>query len=171
MAAAYRQPGRDGRRHPQRQTASECGQAGASGAHHSADGDHVAVIGENRKLLIFRSRNCRKCSRQGRPPAKYRDGGISDAKVFSLKEGLIWKDALVGHSRSGARVAGLDRQPRRSRALAAKRISEEQPVRMRQNRKTAARVKSISPDPSRSCRAVLRQEARLIGHFPRAIDQ
>jgi len=53
----------------------------------------VAVIGENRKLLISRSRNCRKCLAARRPPAKIQGWRISDAKVFSLKEGLIWKDA------------------------------------------------------------------------------
>jgi topoisomerase-4 subunit A len=59
-----------------------------------ADGDHVAVIGENRKLLIFPLAQLPEMPRgKGVRLQKYRDGGISDAKVFSLKEGLIWKDA------------------------------------------------------------------------------
>ena len=58
------------------------------------DGDHVAVIGENRKLLIFPLAQLPEMPRgKGVRLQKYRDGGISDAKVFSLKEGLTWKDA------------------------------------------------------------------------------
>jgi topoisomerase-4 subunit A len=59
-----------------------------------AEGDHVAVIGENRKLLIFPLAQLPEMPRgKGVRLQKYRDGGISDAKVFSLKEGLTWKDA------------------------------------------------------------------------------
>jgi topoisomerase-4 subunit A len=59
-----------------------------------AEGDHVAVIGENRKLLIFPLAQLPEMPRgKGVRLQKYRDGGISDAKVFSLREGLTWKDA------------------------------------------------------------------------------
>jgi topoisomerase-4 subunit A len=59
-----------------------------------ADGDHVAVIGENRKLLIFPLAQLPEMPRgKGVRLQKYRDGGISDAKVFALAEGLSWKDS------------------------------------------------------------------------------
>jgi len=59
-----------------------------------AAGDHVAVIGENRKLLIFPLDQLPELSRgRGVRLQKYRDGGISDAKIFPLSEGLSWKDS------------------------------------------------------------------------------
>ena len=59
-----------------------------------ADGDHVAVIGENRKLLIFPLAQLPEMPRgKGVRLQKYRDGGISDAKVFALAVGLSWKDS------------------------------------------------------------------------------
>ncbi|MET0530392.1 MAG: DNA topoisomerase IV subunit A, partial [Microvirga sp.] len=58
-----------------------------------ADGDHVAIIGENRKLLIFPAKQVPEMTRgKGVRLQRYKDGGISDAKVFKLKEGLTWKD-------------------------------------------------------------------------------
>ena len=50
-----------------------------------ADGDHVVLIGENRKLLIFPLAQLPKMARgKGVRLQKYRDGGLSDAKVFIL---------------------------------------------------------------------------------------
>ncbi len=58
-----------------------------------ADGDHVAIIGENRKLLIFPAKQVPEMTRgKGVRLQRYKDGGVSDAKVFKLKEGLTWKD-------------------------------------------------------------------------------
>ena len=58
-----------------------------------AEGDHVAVIGENRKLLIFPMKQVPEMTRgKGVRLQRYKDGGVSDAKVFKLKEGLTWKD-------------------------------------------------------------------------------
>ena len=59
-----------------------------------ADGDHVATIGENRKLLVFRLDEVPDMSRgKGVRLQKYKDGGISDARIFALKDGLTWKDS------------------------------------------------------------------------------
>ncbi len=59
-----------------------------------ADGDHVATIGENRKLLVFRLDEVPDMSRgKGVRLQKYKDGGISDARVFALTDGLTWKDS------------------------------------------------------------------------------
>ena len=59
--------------------------------------DHVAVIGENRKLLIFPLDALPEMTRgQGAMLQKYRDGGMSDAMTLKLSEGLSWK--LQGES-------------------------------------------------------------------------
>jgi len=59
-----------------------------------AEGDHVAVIGENRRLLVFPLAQLPEMARgKGVRLQKYRDGGVSDAKVFWLKDGLTWKDS------------------------------------------------------------------------------
>jgi topoisomerase IV subunit A len=59
-----------------------------------ADGDHVAAIGENRKLLIFPLAQLPEMARgKGVRLQKYRGGGLSDANVFYLSQGLTWKDS------------------------------------------------------------------------------
>jgi topoisomerase-4 subunit A len=59
-----------------------------------ADGDHVATIGENRKMLIFPRRQLPEMARgKGVRLQRYRDGGISDARVFKLADGLTWRDS------------------------------------------------------------------------------
>ncbi len=59
-----------------------------------AEGDHVAVIGENRRLLIFPLAQVPEMTRgKGVKLQKYRDGGISDARIFHIADGLSWKDS------------------------------------------------------------------------------
>jgi topoisomerase-4 subunit A len=59
--------------------------------------DAVAVVGENRKLLVFAIAELPELARgQGVTLQRYRDGGLSDAIAFSLSEGLSW--ALGGES-------------------------------------------------------------------------
>jgi topoisomerase-4 subunit A len=59
-----------------------------------ATGDHVAVIGRNRKLLIFRLDQIPEMARGvGVILQRYKDGGLSDAKTFKLKDGLTWYSA------------------------------------------------------------------------------
>jgi topoisomerase-4 subunit A len=56
------------------------------------DGDHVAVIGENRKLLVFPLDQVPELSRgSGVILQRYKDGGLADAKVFRLADGLSWR--------------------------------------------------------------------------------
>ncbi|GGH16771.1 DNA topoisomerase 4 subunit A [Alsobacter metallidurans] len=58
-----------------------------------ADGDYIAIIGENRKLLVFPTAQTPEMSRgKGVRLQRYKDGGVSDAKVFNLAEGLTWRD-------------------------------------------------------------------------------
>src|SRR6201996_4842804 len=57
-----------------------------------ASGDHVAVVGENRKLLIFARDEVPELGRgQGVYLQRYKDGGLLDAATFTWKSGL--KDA------------------------------------------------------------------------------
>jgi topoisomerase-4 subunit A len=57
-----------------------------------AEGDHVAVIGENKKLLVFPLDQVPELARgAGVILQKYKDGGLADAKVFRLADGLTWK--------------------------------------------------------------------------------
>ena len=59
-----------------------------------AQGDHVATIGDNRKLLIFPLAEVPEMSRgKGVRLQKYKDGGICDARVFAMKDGLTWRDS------------------------------------------------------------------------------
>ena len=56
-----------------------------------AEADSIAVIGENRKLLVFPLGEMPRMSRgQGVQMQRYRDGGMSDAIAFRLADGLSW---------------------------------------------------------------------------------
>jgi topoisomerase-4 subunit A len=56
-------------------------------------GDHVAVVGENRKLLVFPRAELPEMSRgKGVRLQRYKDGGLADAVTFDLGDGLSWKD-------------------------------------------------------------------------------
>ncbi|MGM0560276.1 MAG: DNA topoisomerase IV subunit A [Pseudomonadota bacterium] len=53
--------------------------------------DSVAVIGENRKLLIFPRNELPEMARgRGVILQRYKDGGLSDIKTFRLEDGLTW---------------------------------------------------------------------------------
>ena len=57
------------------------------------EGDHVATIGENRKLLVFPVAQIPEMGRgKGVRLQKYKDGGSVDAKTFTLADGLTWLD-------------------------------------------------------------------------------
>ena len=57
-------------------------------------GDSVAVIGDNRKLLLFPLSELPEMPRgKGVRLQRYRDGGLADAKTFAKKEGLVYVDA------------------------------------------------------------------------------
>ena len=59
-----------------------------------AEGDHVAVIGENRMLLVFPLAQVPEMARgKGVRLQRYKSGGLSDARVFAMKEGLTWRDS------------------------------------------------------------------------------
>ena len=55
----------------------------------AATGDHVAVVGDNRKLLLFALRELPELARgTGVGLQRYRDGGLRDLRVFTLADGL-----------------------------------------------------------------------------------
>jgi topoisomerase-4 subunit A len=55
------------------------------------DANAVAVIGDNRKMLVFSLTELPELARgQGVTLQRYRDGGLSDAIAFTLTEGLSW---------------------------------------------------------------------------------
>ncbi|WP_296417887.1 DNA topoisomerase IV subunit A [Pseudooctadecabacter sp.] len=56
-------------------------------------GDHVAAVGENRKVLVFPLDELPEMGRgKGVRLQKYKDGGLSDVTTFTLSEGLSWLD-------------------------------------------------------------------------------
>ncbi|MGR3373142.1 DNA topoisomerase IV subunit A [Pseudooceanicola nanhaiensis] len=58
-----------------------------------ASGDHVACVGENRKVLVFPLEELPEMTRgKGVRLQKFKDGGLSDLTTFTLAEGLSWKD-------------------------------------------------------------------------------
>ncbi len=80
-----------------------------------AEGDTVAVIGSNRKLLVFPAEQLPEMTRgKGVQLQTYRDGGLSDVQVFDRKVGLRWKYG------GGARLETDLREWRGNRAGAGK---------------------------------------------------
>lgn len=57
------------------------------------DGDTVAIIGENRKLLVFPLAQVPEMGRgKGVRLQRYKDGGVSDVRIFPAEKGLTWTD-------------------------------------------------------------------------------
>jgi topoisomerase-4 subunit A len=81
--------------------------------------DAVAVVGENRKLLVFAVSDLPELARgQGVMLQRYRDGGLSDAIAFRLSDGLSW--SLGGES--GRTRTEIDLTPWRAARGAAGRM-------------------------------------------------
>ena len=57
------------------------------------EGDHLACVGENRKLLVFPLSELPEMARgKGVRLQKFKDGGMADAKCITLSVGLTWHD-------------------------------------------------------------------------------
>jgi topoisomerase-4 subunit A len=68
-------------------------------------GDHVACVGENRKVLLFPLDELPEMGRgKGVRLQKYKDGGLSDATTFTLADGLSWLDP-AGRTRTQTELA------------------------------------------------------------------
>ena len=66
------------------------------------EGDTVAVIGENRKLLLFPLKELPEMTRgRGVILQRYKDGGLSDVKCFAYAEGLTWRQGDRQRSETG----------------------------------------------------------------------
>ena len=84
-----------------------------------AGADSVAVVGENRKLLVFPLSDLPELARgQGVMLQRYRDGGLSDALAFRESDGLSW--SLGGES--GRTRTETDLSPWRAARGAAGRM-------------------------------------------------
>jgi topoisomerase-4 subunit A len=68
------------------------GEGAAARAAAPVAGDTVAVVGENRKLLLFPLTEVPEMARgRGVILQRYKEGGLSDLKVITLSEGLSWR--------------------------------------------------------------------------------
>ncbi|CAN7162312.1 DNA topoisomerase IV subunit A [Pararhizobium sp. LjRoot255] len=57
-------------------------------------GDHVAIVGENRKMLVFPLAQIPEMGRgKGVRLQRYKDGGICDIRCFAIADGLTWADS------------------------------------------------------------------------------
>jgi topoisomerase-4 subunit A len=57
-------------------------------------GDHLAIVGENRKMLVFPLCDIPEMGRgKGVRLQKYKDGGVLDIKTFAMETGLSWQDS------------------------------------------------------------------------------
>jgi len=60
----------------------------------AVEGDHVAIIGQNRKMLVFPLTEIPEMTRgKGVRLQRYKDGGMLDIKMFALDAGLSWQDS------------------------------------------------------------------------------
>ncbi len=58
------------------------------------EGDTVAIIGRNRKMLLFPLAEVPEQAKgRGVILQRYKDGGVSDARVFTLADGLSWQQS------------------------------------------------------------------------------
>ncbi|MYK58292.1 MAG: DNA topoisomerase IV subunit A, partial [Rhodospirillaceae bacterium] len=70
-------------------------------------GDHVAVLGENRKLLVFPAADLPEMARgKGVILQRYRGGGLADARTFTLAEGLECRTGARTRTFSADELAG-----------------------------------------------------------------
>jgi topoisomerase-4 subunit A len=67
-----------------------------------AEGDSVAVVGDNRKLLIFPLSELPEMGRgRGVMLQRYKDGGLADATVFTWDDGLTWRAGERSRTETG----------------------------------------------------------------------
>ncbi|MCA3575034.1 MAG: DNA topoisomerase IV subunit A [Aestuariivirga sp.] len=58
------------------------------------DATHIASIGENRKMIIFKIGEVPEMARgKGVRLQRFKDGALSDVRAFNLKQGLSWTDS------------------------------------------------------------------------------
>ena len=135
----HRAGGRVRRQHPQGQAGAERQGAGRGLRLRAVpeDATHIATIGENRKMIIFKRAEVPEMARgKGVRLQKFKDGGLSDAQAFKLKDGLSWTDSS-GRNFVRHRPEGMDRRTRPGRPAAAQGLPEAQQVRVNRVRRHA----------------------------------
>ena len=106
-------------------------------------GDHVAVVGENRKVLIFPVEELPEMVRgKGVRLQKYKDGGLSDATTFDLARGLSWHDP-AGRTRTETDLSEYVARRATAGRHGTARVSARQPVHL--IRRGFSRLGSLIP--------------------------
>ena len=91
--------------------------------------DYAAVVGENRKLVVYPLAELPELGRgQGVQLQRYRDGGLSDATTFNSAEGLSWAMGGEGGRTRTERHESVAHRARRGRADAAAGLPARQQV-------------------------------------------
>jgi topoisomerase-4 subunit A len=73
--------------------AQGAGATGGAAAIMDAEGDHVAVMGDNGKVLVFPMEELPEMGRgKGVKLQAYKDGGLRDITVFRKEDGPVWLD-------------------------------------------------------------------------------
>ena len=105
------------------------------------EGEQVASIGENRKMVIFPLEQLPEMARgAGVRLQRYKDGGLSDVKTFKGADGLTWTDgAGRAFSLTLKELVRLARQPRRCRPARAEGLPAQQQVPLKPRRRRPPR--------------------------------
>ena len=110
-----------------------------------AEDDAVAVVGENRKLLVFPLDEVPEMARgKGVRLQKYKDGGLSDARTFRLSEGLTWLDP-AGRTRTEADLAEWTAKRANRRTHGAARLPSGQSLHLRPRGVTGSDPFDVQP--------------------------
>ena len=128
----------------------------------TVEGELVASIGENRKMVIFPIEQVPEMSRgAGVRLQRYKDGSLSDVTTFKAGDGLTWIDSAGPHLHDvDEGIVRLARQPRRRRPPRAQGLPEEQPFRPaagRQERRRGGEVDAL--------RLAVRGDCRIMRSF------
>ena len=92
---------------------------------HDICGDHVAVVGENRKVLIFPICEIPEMVRgKGVRLQKHKEGGLSDITTFDLSDGLSWLDP-AGRTRTETNLEEWIGKRATAGRMASQRLSKK----------------------------------------------
>ena len=125
--------GRGGGADPRRPAGPEPqGRACAPASAGRSTGDHVAVVGENRKLLVFPLAELPEMGRgKGVRLQRYKDGGLADAIDLRPRRRAQLEGPRRPHPhRRRRRARRVDRRPRRRRPHGAARLPAREPLRL-----------------------------------------
>ena len=95
-------------------------------------GDHVAVVGDNRKLLVFPAAELPEMGRgKGVRLQRYKDGGLADATHLRPRRRPQLEGPRRPHPhRRRRRARRVDRRPRQRRPHGAARLPAREPLRL-----------------------------------------